>query len=80
MEINTPKNSASGTASQTPVFPNIVGRIRTAPTINKNVLENDIIADVLPSEKAVNIAEEKIPNPINTKLREYMENPYRVIL
>lgn len=59
-----PNTSAIGTAIQTPISPNIIGRIRTAPTMNINVLEKDIIADVLPSEKAVNMEDEKIPNPI----------------
>lgn len=59
-----PNISAIGTAIQTPVLPNIDGRISTAPMMKIKVLEKDMIADVLPSEKAVNMEEEKIPRPI----------------
>ena len=68
--MTNPNISAIGTAIQTPISPNIFGRIRIAPMMKINVLENDIIADVLPSEKAVNIEDEKIPNPIIVNARE----------
>ena len=75
-----PNTSATGTAIHTPISPNIIGRIRTAPMIKINVLEKDIIADVLPSEKAVNMEEENIPNPIIINVREYILKPYSAIL
>lgn len=49
--------------------------MRIAPTIKTKVLEKDITAEVLPSEKAVNIAEAKMPRPMMINAREYKENP-----
>lgn len=65
-----PNVSAIGTASQTPISSNKIGRKRIAPTMKIKVLEKEIMADVFPSEKAVNIEEAKIPNPMMIKAKE----------
>lgn len=74
-----PNNSAIGTAIHTPACPYRCGRTRIHPTIKIKVLENDMIAEDLPSENAVNKAEAKIPNPIMIKDREYREKPFSAI-
>ena len=53
-ESKNVRNSATGTASQTPVRPNKFGKVNKHTTIQKNVLENDRIAERVPSESAVN--------------------------
>ena len=50
MESITPHASAKGTANQIPVVPKICGRTSMKTASNKNVLVNDIIADVFPSD------------------------------
>lgn len=73
--MTAPNNSAAGTAIHIPISPIILGKIKIEPTIKIKVLAKEIMAEVLPSEKAVNIADEKIPKPIITKANEYMEKP-----
>ena len=60
MDKNIVKNSAIGTESQIPFTPIKYGSKRILMTINTNVRINEIIADTFPSEKAVNIEDEKI--------------------
>ena len=43
--------------------------------INPKVLKKEIRADILPLDKAVNVAEEKIFMPENRKLKEKSTNP-----
>ena len=43
--------------------------------INPKVLKKEIRADILPLDKAVNVAEEKIFMPENRKLKEKSKNP-----
>ena len=47
--------------------------------MNPNVLKNEIKADILPLDKAVNVAEEKIFMPENRKLKEKSKNPCAAI-
>lgn len=67
--------SAAGTASHTPVTPRIRGKTNRKNTIRPNVRRNDMAADALPFDNAVNKADEKILNPENKKLNEKMLNP-----
>lgn len=59
------KNSATGMASHTPVIPSRFGRVSRESRINTKVLQKEIIAEFLPSDKAVNSDEEYTLNPIN---------------
>lgn len=56
-------SSARGTDSQTPIIPIQIGSSKILITIKTRVRQNEIIAEVLPSEKAVNIEEAKIFTP-----------------
>ena len=59
-----------GAKITTPDIPIIIGN-NTIPLLSKtNALKNDIIADTLPFEKAVNIPDIKINIPTIKKLRE----------
>ena len=59
------KNSAAGTASHMPVTPIMTGRSRMFSTRSTNVRIKEIIAEVFPSENAVNMEEAKILTPAN---------------
>ena len=72
-------SSAIGTASHTPVTPKILGRVSNSTGINPNVRRNDKIADNVPLDNAVNIAEAKIFNPQNRKLNGKIRNPFLAI-
>ena len=72
---NTLINSARGTESHTPFTPINVGSTRIFITIKTNVRTKEIIAEVFPSENAVNIEEEKILIPAKTKFKENRKNP-----
>ena len=74
-----PAISARGTAIQRPSWPHSNGNNKMAPVKNKKVLAMEIMADTLPSEKAVNMAEAKILKPINKKLMANTGNPSFVI-
>lgn len=67
IETIPPKLSATSTANHTPIPLKSKGRQMIAGTKNKNVLEKDNSADVLPSESAVKKAEAKILIPISKK-------------
>ena len=47
------KNSAKGTTMNTPSVPSNLDKIGVKITINKSVLQNAIIAEVIPSLSAV---------------------------
>ena len=53
-------SSAAGAASQTPSAPNRAVIPKVQATKNRKVRRKERKAEVFPSEKAVNIAEEKI--------------------
>ena len=53
-------SSAAGAASQTPSAPNRAVIPKVQATKNRKVRRKEMKAEVFPSEKAVNIAEEKI--------------------
>ena len=63
--MNNVASSANGTASQTPVIPIMAGSNSILITINIKVLQNEIIADVFPSENAVNMADPNTLIPAN---------------
>lgn len=69
--------SAVGIASHIPSTPINKGRSIIAPDIKTNVLINDIIAETLPFERAVNIAEAKMLNPENKNVME--NNKYALV-
>ena len=73
------KNSASGTASHTPVTSKNFGNAKRNIVINPNVRRKDMVADAFPFDNAVNKADEKILHPENRKLNEKMVNPFFVI-
>ena len=73
------KNSASGTASHTPVTSKNLGNAKRNTIINPNVRRKDMAADAFPFDNAVNKADEKILHPENRKLNEKMLNPFFVI-
>lgn len=75
----TPAISARGTAIHNPSCPINNGNSKIEPAKNKNVLAIEIMADTLPSEKAVNMADAKILKPINKKLVAKIGNPSFVI-
>lgn len=75
MDITIVQASAMGMASQTPVTPNKFGSVNKAIKMKKNVLEKEIIADVLPSDKAVKSADVKIFVPENKNPVEKIRNP-----
>lgn len=72
-------NSASGTASHTPVTPKIFGNVSNSIAISPKVRKKEIIADNFPFDKAVNAAEAKIFNPQNRKAKEKIKNPFPAI-
>ena len=73
------KNSASGTASHTPVTFKYLGNVKRNTVINPNVRRKDMAADAFPLDNAVKKADEKILHPENKKLNEKMMNPFFVI-
>ena len=60
--------SATGTASHTPVIPQIWGNSRMPPADRPNVRRKERAADTFPFDSAVNIAEVKMFKPQNRKL------------
>ena len=62
------RNSANGTANQIPFIPNIIGSTNNPIKTKTNVRINEIVAEILPLENAVNIIEVNILNPMNKKL------------
>ncbi|MEG0736636.1 MAG: hypothetical protein RR441_07190 [Longicatena sp.] len=74
-DINKDSSSASGTASQIPKTPYIVGSTSNAMEIKTNVLSDDIIADTIPLDSAVKVADAKILMPQNRKLIGKIRNP-----
>ena len=67
IETINPNTSAIGTAIHSPVPFKNRGNIIIAPDKNNKVLENDIRADVFPSERAVNKFEAKTLYPTTKK-------------
>lgn len=63
--------------NQTPFIPISNGNTKTDITINTKVLRKDIIADILPLERAVNNADVKRFNPIN---KNEIEKSFKPIL
>ena len=57
MEIKTVKNSAMGTASHKPSTPMSFGSVNSPMIIKPKVRKNEMAADTLPLEKAVNMEE-----------------------
>lgn len=68
-------SSASGTAIHKPIMPQMIGSTSSAAVIKTRVRSTEILADILPSDKAVNIAEAKILKPQNRKLMGKIQNP-----
>ena len=62
-----------------PVTLGKTGKTSNPTLIKPSVHKKDMIADIFPFDKAINIAEPKILNPQNKKLNENIENPYFVI-
>ncbi len=71
--------SAIGTASHTPVIPQMCGSRRIPPASSPNVRRNERTADTLPFDKAVNIADVKLFSPQNKKLNEKIVKPFAAI-
>ena len=69
------RNSAAGTASQTPVIPRKYGKVTRQITRKKSVLENEIIAETFPFDNAVKIPDEMMLIPLNKKFTAKMRNP-----
>ena len=69
------RNSAAGTASQTPVIPRKYGNVTRQITRKKSVLENEIIADTFPFDNAVKISDEMMLIPLNKKFNAKIRNP-----
>ena len=67
--------SATGTASHTPVIPQMRGSSRMPPVSRPNVRRNERTADSFPFDRAVNIADVKLFKPQNRKLYEKIANP-----
>ena len=67
-------------ASHTPVTPSRFGRIISDKMINTQVLPKEIMAEVFPSDKAVNNDEEKILNPLNKKDNAKIRRPSDAIV
>ena len=65
--IETPsdKISANGTDNQIPSEPIIRGNMIKLAIKNTKVRKNEMIAEILPFENAVNILEAKILTPVN---------------
>lgn len=63
IQINKHMNSATGTANHSPNTLNKIVKTTILMTVKTNVLNNDIRKDILPFERAVNSALEKILNP-----------------
>ena len=72
-------SSAIGTASHTPVTPKRFGNVSNSTVISPKVRRNDKIADSFPFDNAVNMAEVKMFNPQNRKLKGKIKNPFRAI-
>ena len=73
-------NSAATTDHQTPLIPQISGKIITAMLCKTKVLTKAIIAEVSPSFSAVKKPEANIPKPIKPKERAKTLNPEKVKL
>lgn len=74
------RNSANGTAIQTPTTSNNCGSISNATDIKTNVLNVEITADTFPFDSAVKVADANILNPQNKKLIGKIRKPCRDIL
>ena len=61
------RNSAAGTAIQTPVIPRTGGSVKRQIAVNTNVLAKEIMADIVPLESAVKMPEDVILIPLNKK-------------
>ena len=68
-------SSATGIAIQAPVIPINLGRVNSASVVNSKVLQNEIMADVLPFDSAVKNPDEVILSPLNKKLTTNTLNP-----
>ena len=68
METASPRPSANGTAIHIPIELRTSGKISSPQTKKTNVRPKDIIADTMPFEKAVNIADANMLIPIKRKL------------
>ena len=64
------RNSANGTDNHTPFTPKTNGNVKTEITTKTKVLKNDITAEILPFEKAVNNEELNKFNPMNKNAKE----------
>lgn len=62
-----------------PFIFSILGNTIRPIVINPNVRRNERIADIFPLDNAVNIAEEKMFNPLNKKLKANNANPFWAI-
>lgn len=71
--------SATGTASQIPVNPHILGKSNIPPASKPNVRKNDRIAETFPFDNAVNIDDVNMFRPQNRKLYEKIVNPSAAI-
>lgn len=71
--------SANGTTSHIPLIEKICGRI-AIPRRKKNRLrEKEMMADILPLDRAVKRAEVNILLPLNKKLKAKILKPFKVI-
>ena len=71
--------SAAGTASHTPVIPQMRGSSTIPPASRPNVRKRERTADTFPFDNAVNIAEVKLFKPQNRKLYEKIVKPLAAI-
>ena len=69
------RNSATGMAIHAPVIPIISGNKISDSDINTSVLQNDIIADIFPFDRAVKNPDDNILSPLNKKLMANSLNP-----
>ena len=62
-------------AIQAPVNPRKVGRVNKHKTINTNVLQNEMTAEIIPLDNAVKNPEEAMFKPLNRKFTAKILNP-----
>ena len=67
IETSIERISATGIDNQMPLSWKIKGSVDIEITINAKVLKKDNIAEIFPFERAVNIPDIKMLNPMNKK-------------
>lgn len=66
-ETSSVRNSATGMASQAPVIPRNLGRIRRASVVNSRVRQKEMTAEVFPLDSAVKNPDDVMFRPLNRK-------------